>query len=429
MPWHVKVLTIVHQFLPKHAAGSEYYTYYLAKELQRRGHAVHLYFTEIDHDRPHADLRTGVYDGLPFFEAVNNHAFPTFERTYQDPAMEANLRRVLDAVRPDVVHVQHLHLHSIGCIDVLKERGLKVVWTLHEYVPLCLRHGQLLRLGGELCEGPEDRECARCARMWPAPAGVEPAAGERELEASTLRAVEARRREMQRALSRVDLFIAPSRFLRDKYVEHGFVDPRRIVVSDYGFATSAFRRANRSTSADLRFGCMGTIAEWKGLHLVIEAFNGLPETGVQCRIYGDLSFLPDYVLRLRRLRRHFGVRLMGAFDNRRVAEILAELDVLIVPSIWFENSPLTIHEAFMAGVPVICSDRGGMAELVRDGVSGLHFRLGDAADLRAKIERLLAEPELLERLRRGVPAVKDIAEDARQMEARFEELAGSGVRA
>ena len=472
------VLIIVHQFLPKHAAGSEYYTYYLAKELQKLGHDVHLYFTEIDHDRPHADMRTGEYDGLPFFEAVNNHKFPSFRHTYKDEVMEANLVSVLDTVKPDIVHIQHLHLHSIGYIDILKERDLKVVFTLHEYILMCHRNGQLLREGMVLCEGPEVSECARCAEMWPMPEmkgelpppppehsepapHVEPYSrlsvrrfvgkvrrrllgeseqvqaapapepepipalvpeeeeGPSELYAD---AVKERLDAIRGGLDQVDLFISPSRFLRDKFIEYGFVKPDRILFSDNGLSQSEFRTVPHTTSQNLRFGYFGTISAWKGIHLIVEAFNGLPESGVECKIYGDLTFLRDYVSELRSDRHNLNVRFMGRFPNTQVAEVLSEIDVLIVPSVWFENSPLTIHEAFIAGVPVVCSDRGGMAELVQDGKNGLHFRLGDAQDLHDKISRLLNEPGLLESLRQGFPEIKGIASDASVMEQRYHAL-------
>jgi hypothetical protein len=97
--------------------------------------------------------------------------------------------------------------------------------------------------------------------------------------------------------------------------------------------------------------------------------------------------------------------------------------VLVVPSIWLENAPLTILEAFLAGVPVVCSDLGGMAEMVEDGVSGLRFRPGDAEDLREKLLRLVREPGLLERLRRGIPAVRRIEDDVRELRAHFGRLA------
>lgn len=426
----MRILMIVHEFLPRHGGGTEHYTYYLAKELQRRGHELHLYVTELADHRPHAELTRGSFDGLPFHQAVNNHKFKTFRHTYKDAAMEANLRVVLDEVRPEIVHVQHLHLHSIGYIDVLKERGLKVVYTLHEYITMCLRNGQLLREGLVLCEGPEPNECAKCCKQWLAPGPLEdkprvplPHSGDAFQDAVLLRNA-----EVKAAFAQVDLFVSPSRFLREKFLAYGMMDPRRIIHSDNGMARSAFRRVPRRPSDHLRCGYIGTIAEWKGLHVLVDAFNGLPESGVECRVYGDLTFMPDYARALRERRLHLDVRFLGRMDNARIAEILAELDVLIVPSVWFENSPLTIHEAFIAGVPVICSDRGGMAELVTDGVNGLHFRLGDAADLRAKILRLLREPGLLEQLRAGMPPIKDIARDAEDMEKRYLALlAGTAV--
>ena len=112
----------------------------------------------------------------------------------------------------------------------------------------------------------------------------------------------------------------------------------------------------------------------------------------------------------------------GRFDNTDVGKVLADIDVLVIPSLWFENSPLTIHEAYLAGIPVIATDHGGMAELVLDGVSGLHFKRGDAADLRAKIQRFLDEPDLKDRMLRDHPPVKTIAVDAEVLETRYTAL-------
>ncbi|MGH7818600.1 MAG: glycosyltransferase, partial [Candidatus Binatia bacterium] len=119
----------------------------------------------------------------------------------------------------------------------------------------------------------------------------------------------------------------------------------------------------------------------------------------------------------------------GAYDNDRVGEILADVDVVVVPSLWYENSPLTIQEAFIAGVPVITADVGGMAELVREGAGGLRFRIGDAEDLREKLRRVAEEPAILERLRREVPRVPTMAEHGREVLARYRELLSSSATA
>jgi glycosyltransferase involved in cell wall biosynthesis len=113
---------------------------------------------------------------------------------------------------------------------------------------------------------------------------------------------------------------------------------------------------------------------------------------------------------------------MGRLPNEEVADALADIDLLIVPSLWPENSPLTMHEAFLAGTTVLAADAGGMAELLQHGRAGLLFRSGDAADLRRQIMRVVEQPRLLSALRQRVPPVKTIAEDAAEMEARYQQM-------
>ena len=475
----MKILVIVHQFPPKESAGTEVYAWKLAKALQERGHDLSVYYTQRHQDLPQYQMLRGTYDSLETFEVVNNHEFGTFRGTYHDEDMEKHLRTVLDEVKPDIVHIQHLHLHSIDYIGIIKESGIPVVYTLAEYLNICPRNGWMAKMDFTLCEGPETHECAKCARgVWPAPGkdelppsvdwdmGPQPAApykrfsvtrfigkakrkitGEPPPEAPVpapeprslpapavdpfVPAVERRWRETKAQLDQVDLFVAPSRFLRERYIEAGMVDADRIVYSDYGFDHEPFAGLEpvEKSSGNLVVGFIGSIAEQKGVHLLVEAFNELPEEGVECRIYGGLTGWPDYVAEVRALRSHVGVRFMGRYANDRIAEVLREFDVLVVPSRWYENSPLTIHEAFMAGIPVITGNRGGMAELVEHEKSGLHFIVDDGTDLRRQIERLLKEPELLERMRGQLPAVKDITEDAREMEERFRELVEQGVHA
>jgi glycosyltransferase involved in cell wall biosynthesis len=430
----LRILVVVHQFLPADSAGTEVYAYTLAKALRLRGHELFLYYTTRDPARPQYALRRGTYDGLPFHEVVHNHAFPDFRSVYKDAAMEAHLRTVLDETRPDVVHVQHLHLHSIGYLGICKQRGLPIVFTLAEYLLICLR-SWLVTPDFTLCAGPAPEKCARCAsRVSPPvrPLGVR--AGQRYSlrrfldklrrrlrPSSMIPAVELRRREIEAELGCVDVFVAPSRVLAERFVATGMVARERIACSDYGFDPAPFAACLPRDRGDgtLRVGFIGSIAEQKGVHLLVEAFNELPEQGVECRIHGGLTGFPEYVDEVRARRAHVGVRFLGRYDNTKIAEVLRGLDVLVIPSRWFENSPLTIHEAFMAGVPVITGDRGGMAELVEHERSGLHFKVGDASDLRRQIERLMKEPELLERIRAGIPRVKAIAEDAREMEERF----------
>lgn len=437
----MKILMVIHQFLPRHLAGSEVYTYNLARALRARGHELTVFTTEIRPDRPQYELTRVDYDGLRVFEAVHNRRFPSFRHTYADPTMEAIFGAVLDEVSPDVVHIQHLYLHSIGYLDVASQRDLPILYTLHEYMLLCLNQGLLLRPGPSRCEGPETEACANCAGVaYPTvplgPGGTRSALA-RVVSNATARlgfetrshrkartrdyagAVDDRRRDIQARLHKVTLFIAPSQFLRQQFIDHGLIAPDRIVYSDYGFVVEPFRARHRRASTVLRVGYVGTISEFKGVHLIIDALREVRDDSIECRIYGDLDVFPDYRDRLLRAGTPPTVRYMGRFENARIADALADLDVLIVPSIWYENSPLTIHEAYLAGLPVLTSDCGGMAELVEDGRTGLHFKTDDAADLRRQLLRLRDDPNLLPFLRNNLPAVKPIDRDAEEMEHRY----------
>jgi glycosyltransferase involved in cell wall biosynthesis len=183
----------------------------------------------------------------------------------------------------------------------------------------------------------------------------------------------------------------------------------------------------RRSSSDntLRIGFTGQIAPHKGVHLLVEAFRKLQSHGrpIELYIYGGLEARPDYVARLRKLAAgDERVRLHGRFENARAAEILGQLDVAVVPSIWYENSPLAIMEAHAAGTPVVTAALGGMAELVRDGVDGLHFASADAADLARRLQRLIDEPELLPMLRSGITMPRSIDDEMRQLVAIYDRL-------
>jgi glycosyltransferase involved in cell wall biosynthesis len=226
---------------------------------------------------------------------------------------------------------------------------------------------------------------------------------------------------------KVDRFLAPSRFLRDRFVEFG-IREERIDLAPYGFDTSYYSFPPRPPDGRVRFGYLGTWIPPKGLHVLIEAFNGIADERASLHIFGHAvpyEEHEDYEARLRDAVRSPRIHLEGRYDNRGVGRILAGLDVLVVPSIWYENAPLTIQEAFLAGVPVITSDLGGMRELVRDGENGLTFRARDAADLRRKIELLIDDASLRARLAPDPGGVKDLATSAREHEELFQRLVAS----
>ncbi|MFH1737526.1 MAG: glycosyltransferase, partial [bacterium] len=171
----------------------------------------------------------------------------------------------------------------------------------------------------------------------------------------------------------------------------------------------------------IRFTYIGTLVRHKGVHVLIRAFNEVNPDRAILRIYGPTDEFVDYVQMLRNLVRNPSIEFCGRFENEAVVKILNETDVLVVPSIWYENSPITIHEAFLARVPVITARFGGMADLVTDKVNGLLFDVGDTEDLRRALQKFVDDTELVIRLRPDPSSVKSMEQDAEDMERLYEE--------
>jgi len=443
----MKLLYVVHNFPPQPSYGCELYAYNIARALKRR-HEVHVFYRVNRPDRKEYQVEQAKYEEIKVC-TVNNtfRNVKTFRDTYRNDAVAEAFGRYLDEIRPDLVHFQHVTCLSTTCIREAAQRGLPVVYTLHDFWLLCPR-GQLLRRDLSLCDRPVPRLCVFCnayqlgvpaqvagARYARIPAGLASSGPARFAdnirkrlarnsfrgETGARRLIEERLEHVREMCRRVNLFISPSEFLRGKMEEIGL--PGKIVTSDYGYDASRFDGFRRRESRTLRFGFVGSIIPSKGVHVLVDAFKRLTADDVELHIYGaGYSFegYEDYEQETRTLaEKDRRIIFAGPFDNARVADVFAEFDVLVVPSIWYENSPLTVHEATLAGAPVIAGDIGGMAELVRDGVNGLNFKTGNARDLAAKMRAFIRDRSLLAKLRPDPGTVKSVEENAAELEGYY----------
>jgi glycosyltransferase involved in cell wall biosynthesis len=243
-------------------------------------------------------------------------------------------------------------------------------------------------------------------------------AAARRIPSNPVPAVEisARLDRARRVFTDIDLFVSPSSSLAAEYVALG-MDPQRIEVSDYGFLRQPplERRVDR---AALVIGFVGTMAWHKGAHVLLEAAR-LLEGRFEIVIAGNPEVGPEYLARLRRAAAGLPVRFEGAFGRADVPRVYSSLDVLVVPSLWPENSPLVIHEAFMHGVAVVGARNGGIPALVEDGVNGFTYDAFSAPALAGALQRFVDDPTLAARMAAQSPAVKSIAQDAEDWEARY----------
>jgi len=350
-----------------------------------------------------------------------------------------HLRNFLLGVQPDIVHLHHTMFFGY---DILREirntlPSAAIVYTLHEFMPICHRQGQMLRTVDEHpCSEASPMRCHEC---FP------------DISPQTFFL---RKRFIQAQLSLVDLFLAPSDFLRQRYIDWG-IPASKIRTEEYGRTPPEVGVAApepRGSRNHLSF--FGQLTPFKGVKVLLEAMAILQEPDRQAsdpliralelaaggpsteessskarphvRIHGaNLDMQPGtFQNQVRDLleQTRESVTLVGRYDHSELPALMSGTDWVVVPSIWWENSPLVIQEAFHFGRPVICSDIGGMAEKVRANVNGLHFRAGSPESLAQTIAAAVDTPGLWERLRLGIDPVYSMDEHVGKLGEIYDEL-------
>jgi glycosyltransferase involved in cell wall biosynthesis len=332
--------------------------------------------------------------------------------TLNKPVISRYLRDFLSALRPDVVHFQHTLFIGYEAIrearNALPEAAL--VYTLHEFLPICHNQGQMLRtMNAEPCMEASPRRCHEC---FP---DISP------------QDFFMRKRFIQSHLGLVDQFLAPSRFLLERYVDWG-IPRERIRFEDYGRVPAPNGTRTRARKRN-RFAFFGQLSTFKGINVLLRAMEIVAEAGVDAEltVYGaNLELQPqdfrDEFARLLEATRGC-VHFVGEYRHGDLPALMEKVDWVVVPSIWWENSPLVIQEAFMYARPVICSDIGGMAEKVRNEVDGLHFRARDHESLAEAIARAATSPELWSKLRKGRPDIYTMDDQVAALTELYEKLA------
>ncbi len=466
----MRILLVSHNYLPAHTAGTEVYTAQLAKKLTARGHSVCVFTTEKEISAEHMSLRERTHDGIRVFELINNLHYGSFRETWDEPRIDARFAAVLASFSPDVVHFQHLLYLSVGCVEKAHESNIPVVFTLHDFWLECARFGQRVHADSSICHKIEFGRCGECLtsfRYGQSPlqrhtgnalAGLRSATGidlghtavrmSRMLQshdvahgapvvdpvhaAEMARQVALRDGDFRtRLVPRVDRFLSPSRFLRQEFIRWG-LEPEKIVFLRTGIDLDTFRPRARTSSEFLRVGFIGTLAPHKGPHLLLDAWAQLDpklRARARLRLVGPAQHHPEYVRDLERRAASVGAELAGPVTREGVAEELARTDLLVVPSIWYENSPLVILEALAARTPLLVSDIGGMAELVEENVSGFRFAVGDVHALGQRIADAIQNPALLQGLYSAAEPIKRVDDDAAQLEELyFEALESARAR-
>nr|WP_294502799.1 glycosyltransferase family 4 protein [uncultured Rhodopila sp.] len=385
--------------------GAEISAFQLFEELQARSDCVSWF---LGCARGHAAGRPGVVISQPWSEAeflYGTKAFDWFKFANQDARFGSEIERLFKALAPDVVHFHHYI--NLGLEAMLYLRRVlpdcRIVLTLHEYLAICHHYGQMVTPKHRaLCHGASPEKCAKC---FP------------EFSPSDFYL---RQRYIMRFLDLVDVFIAPSRFLAERYIAWGLPAEKMTVLENLMPPAVDALPAKRSLDGVLRLGFFGQISELKGIKVIFdtaEALQAASVANISFEIFGDYSgqsfeAIADFQARIARAGPN--IRFSGPYQREQVDRLMQSVHAVLVPSIWWENSPVVIQEALRNRRPVICSDVGGMAEKVRDGVDGFHFPLGNTVILAALLRTLADNRELLTELGArldGRPAISSTIED------------------
>ena len=370
--------------------GGEVAAYHLFRALQRR-QDCEVWF--IGCDRSVEADRAGAVLTQPFSTREYIYApgeFDWFKFANRDHQFPADFARLLAELRPDVIHFHHYVNYGVETFYSVKRilPDCRIILTLHEFLAICHHYGQMITsVHRNLCY---EASAIRCQRCFP------------EFSRSDFYL---RQRYIQRFFDLVDGFIAPSRFLAERYVAWGVpADKMHIVENLIPVARATAETPAASRKGPLRVGFFGQISPLKGIDLLFDAAAALAgdaQSDVVFEIFGDYrsqpaEFQEDFLQRLPRSGRN--VRFHGPYDSNRVDALMRSVDAVLMTSIWWENSPVVIQEAFRNRRPVICPNIGGMAEKIRDGTDGFHFPVGSAAALASLVRELAVDRSRLEQV-------------------------------
>lgn len=405
-----RILVVAHNHPELHPGGTEIFAHELAGAYRAEGcEVLFLGATNAIHREPHPGTALQAVGEDVVLWSAHYDRFHMSQIDHYGTLQD--LGTLLGEFRPDVIHVHHLML--IGAEFLTLARRLlpqaSIVMTLHDYYPICHHDGLMVRPDRQRCNGASPASCHGCF----------PEIGSDRFLL--------RERFIKTHLSAVDRFVAPSRFLRQRYVDWGVPGEKISVIANARPAREPAPH-RRTEGRRASFGYFGNLNPWKGVLPLLQAAQLLRAAGdreFSLRIHGGAPFQSEAfttALDAALAGAEGTVTHCGPYRRDEVPALMAEVDWVVMPSIWWENAPLVIQEAFQHRRPLIVSNIGGMAEMVRDDVDGLHVRPGDPAALARAMRRAMDEYGLWQRLADGIAAQPSLAECAGRHLTLFDSL-------
>jgi len=385
----MKILYVVHQFYPQSYTGTEKFILNLAKMAQCVGHKVKV-VTYSFYDKLHYSKQLGnilskeyVYQGIPVVEFSYEHPPADLHFGMHSEEFVPFAERILEGEKPDLVHVGH-PMRMTEFLRMAKKKFIPYIITLTDFWFICPKY-ILLTSKNTLYEGPSGGDAC-----------------EDDCPEFSKRIIQSRLQDAMDLLQGACGVFSPSQFLADIFNKVQTEFSVEVINHGMNYSHIVKNKKNYTKNSKLTFFFGGSFNIFKGLHIVLEAFGKIKSDKLSIRVYGQ-AVHEEYNERLKSLALNDDrIEFCGLFTEDQIGDILSNIDIAIVPSLWYENYPLILHEALACDVPVVASDIGGMAEKIKDGYNGYTFKAGDVESLRETIETVLKNPEQLNELKKNI---------------------------
>ncbi len=394
-----KILIISHAHPKFSKGGGEIAAYNMYQELNRQGYDTY-FLAAHNNEKAH--------HGYAPFSIVNEKEILFFmshfdyflQTSYNKIAAWKDFRKLLEMIQPDIIHFHHymhLGLEKIREAHKYKEnRGnVKIILTLHEYIAICANNGQMIKRDtAALCYESDYVDCSKC---FPDKSPTD----------FFMRDI-----YIKSFFELVDYFISPSHFLMQRYIDWGLDKENFLMFENGQVPVDGFQKSKRTLRKGekrARFAYFGQINIFKGLDILLEALDYLDRNILKyltLHIHGSgIENQPEvFQEKIKTYLEKYkdNITYFGHYEIEELPDFMENVDWVVIPSSWWENSPLVIQEAFKFGRPMIASDIGGMAEKVTDGKDGLHFKVRNPRSLAEKLTEAISDSNLYDILYEGI---------------------------
>jgi len=373
-----KIIICTNAYPPGSTGGAEQLVHNQVKLLKERGHEVLVFAGMINDKGKRYGVKKDVFEGIPVYRVcLHQRDYSGEFVNFLHKEVEDLFSRLLEDFSPDVVHFHNINGLSVGLPQLCRRRKIRTVLTLHDYWGICHKN-TLIKDAGLICE--DFGECEKCQPFI---------SGERWTHLPS----RMRKDYIALQLKDIDAVISPSVYLAEIY-EHVGLFRHKVRVVPNGVDIARFQKVRRKKNhKEVRFSFIGHLGRHKGVQTIIEALQYIEaKERIKLNLVGEGEQRHELEEIVQKAGMKKSVKFWGKVDSRRIEKVYATTDVLILPSIWPENQPLTISEAMACSLPVIGARIGGIPEQIEDGKTGYLFEAGNPRDLALKMSAFLADP-------------------------------------